>query len=93
MAEVRKRSGEGVGFAKKNDFKLFVLHYARQTMKRRNVANWNVIEPSLSESLLFDLLKEFVPEKMQKADKQNRARFIARTDAAVTLCSGIVNFQ
>jgi uncharacterized protein YigA (DUF484 family) len=80
--QIMRLSNEGCGFPGKEDFKKFVIGFVRATMSRdaspvqANLAYLKEIK--FSESTLCSLRNEFVPEKLQKADRQNRERFLAR---------------
>ena len=69
-------------FPGKDDFKSFVLSFMKETLRRnsdpKKAARADLIEFSLSCEAIRKLQKEFVPEKLQKADKQNRERHLAR---------------
>ena len=62
-------------------------------MRRRGITSWQEKKVEIGKSLQYQLLQEFVPEKLQKADKQNKQRFLARVNLCKSITTGIMSYS
>ena len=87
MAECRRRSTSGEGFARPNSFVDFIRPFARDTLRRAGEPNAAFIRITISERKKRELHLEFVPEILRNADKINRSRFLSRINLLSSLHS------